>query len=1062
MDAKRLVFNEEEDEFGSGEFVSESRVGVDGSRDGRMDRLVDGEGDGDGNGHGNGNGDEEVAWACRYCGQSDPECVVRALESNSWFCNSTGDTSASHIVHHLVRAKENQICLHPNSPLGETIVECYNCSSRNIFLMGFIPAKGESVVVLLCRSCLALGGSLKEIGWNLDSWTPIVVDRSLVPWLVKASDCPNNITTAQINKLEDMWKKNPVAAIDDLEAPGAEEDDYEPVQLKYEDGFHYRAVFQPLVNLESEYDRELKGQMSEENVSLRWKVGDVSGRVTAMLTFNAGITESMRLNIGDELKLTLNRHLIGNMNANTNKDIIISANRKDAAMMQGGKVAATSNSASTSAARDWECSGTVIDVDEDGQLCIELRRKDNIPLHVENGFGVSFVWKPITFDRMQAALKTFANDDDSMSGYLYHKLLGHDIDEQTLEVSLPSRFNVKGLPDLNDSQTEAIRQVLRKPLALIQGPPGTGKTVTSASLVYHMVKQNKGAQILVTAPSNVAVDQLTAKIHQTGLRVVRITAKSREHLDSNVEHLALHYIVQNLGSTTSTQLQRLLKKKEDSGNQLSAGDMKQLNRIRKGLEHQILKAADVICCTCAGAGDPRLIGYKFRHVLLDEATQATEPESLIPIVMGCKQFVLVGDHCQLGPVVICKKAANAGLNSSMFERLVTLGLRPIRLTVQYRMHPCLSEFPSNTFYEGTLDNGVSENDRARRDVSFPWPRPDKPMMFYACMGAEELAGTGTTFLNRTEALTCERVVTALIKTGASPHQIGVVTPYEGQRAFIVGNMPRSGGLRGQQYKDVEVSSVDAFQGREKDYIILSCVRSNQKQGIGFLNDPRRLNVALTRAKYGLLILGNPHVLAQRPLWNALLVHFREKGVLVEGSLANLKVSDMKFPKVRKYYQDRRQRIFDESVAKVFSGDVNDPFGERRSGSNQAPLQDSRHDPRYGGATHARPPSYDPHNGAFMPRPTIAISESTLSTTWGYKGYGDFDYALPKDEPRNGDAKEEEEVLEAFGNNNLLHTQELAEPMTQLHPPSQSQFNMLTQLEQQSQTQTQYHFEDEDD
>ena len=128
-------------------------------------------------------------------------------------------------------------------------------------------------------------------------------------------------------------------------------------------------------------------------------------------------------------------------------------------------------------------------------------------------------------------------------------------------------------------------------------------------------------------------------------------------------------------------------------------------------------------------------------MLLDEATQATEPESLIPVVMGCKQFVLVGDHCQLGPVVMCKKAANAGLNSSLFERLVTLGLRPIRLQVQYRMHPCLSAFPSNTFYEGSLQNGVTASERKHKGVDFPWPDPEKPMMFYACMGTEEIAGT---------------------------------------------------------------------------------------------------------------------------------------------------------------------------------------------------------------------------------------------------------------------------------------------------------------------------------
>ncbi len=111
-------------------------------------------------------------------------------------------------------------------------------------------------------------------------------------------------------------------------------------------------------------------------------------------------------------------------------------------------------------------------------------------------------------------------------------------------------------------------------------------------------------------------------------------------------------------------------------------------------------AADVVCCTCVGAGDPRLSACCFQKVLIDECTQATEPECLIPIVLGSKQIVFVGDHCQLGPVVMCKKAAAAGLVQSLFERLIRAGVKPIRLQVQYRMHPCLSEFPSVMFYEG--------------------------------------------------------------------------------------------------------------------------------------------------------------------------------------------------------------------------------------------------------------------------------------------------------------------------------------------------------------------------
>lgn len=168
---------------------------------------------------------------------------------------------------------------------------------------------------------------------------------------------------------------------------------------------------------------------------------------------------------------------------------------------------------------------------------------------------------------------------------------------------------------------------------------------------------------------------------------------------------------------------------------------------------------------------------------------------------------------------------------------------------------------------------------------------------------------------RSEAANVEKLATRFLKAGMRPQQIGIITPYEGQRAYVVHYMQTQGTLPGKLYLDIEVANVDAFQvhitslllfctvlhtfqGREKDLIIVTCVRSNEHQGIGFLNDPRRLNVALTRAKYGLIIVGNAKVLSRQPLWNHLLVMFKDKGVLVEGPLNNLKPSMMTFSKPR--------------------------------------------------------------------------------------------------------------------------------------------------------------------
>ncbi|KAL9246906.1 hypothetical protein vseg_020385 [Gypsophila vaccaria] len=806
--------------------------------------------------------------ACRYCGVANPACVVRCNvpSCRKWFCNSRGNTSGSHIVNHLVRAKHKEVCLHKDSPLGETILECYNCGCRNVFLLGFISAKTESVVVLLCREPCLNVNALKDMNWDLSQWCPLIDDRCFLPWLVKVPSeqeqlRARQISAQQINKIEELWKTNPDASFEDLEKPGVD-DEPQPVAVKYEDAYQYQNVFAPLIKLEADYDKMMKESQSKDNLTVRWDIGLNKKRV-AYFVFPKEDNE-LRLVPGDELRLRYSG------------DAVHPA---------------------------WQSVGHVIKLTAQEEVALELRASQGIPVDINHGFSVEFVWKSTSFDRMQSAMKTFAVDETSVSGYIYHHLLGHEVEMQMVRNTLPRRFGAPGLPELNASQVFAVKSVLQKPLSLIQGPPGTGKTVTSAAIVYHMAKQGQG-QVLVCAPSNVAVDQLAEKISATGLKVVRLCAKSREAVSSPVEHLTLHYQVRHLDTSEKSELHKLQQLKDEQG-ELSSSDEKKYKTLKRATEREIAQSADVICCTCVGAGDPRLSNFRFRQVLIDESTQSTEPECLIPLVLGAKQAVLVGDHCQLGPVIMCKKAARAGLAQSLFERLVLLGVKPIRLQVQYRMHPALSEFPSNSFYEGTLQNGVTINERQSSGIDFPWPVPNRPMFFYVQMGQEEISSSGTSYLNRTEAANVEKIVTTFLRSGVVPSQIGVITPYEGQRAYIVNYMARNGALRQQLYKEIEVASVDSFQGREKDYIILSCVRSNEHQGIGFLNDPRRLNVALTRARYGIVVLGNPKVLSKQPLWNGLLTHYKDHECLVEGPLNNLKQSMVQFQKPKKIYNDRR-------------------------------------------------------------------------------------------------------------------------------------------------------------
>ncbi|KAL0228202.1 hypothetical protein RCL1_004345 [Eukaryota sp. TZLM3-RCL] len=838
--------------------------------------------------------------SCAYCSLSEPSCLVQCDCCRKWFCNARLGSSGSHIVNHLVRSKHKEINLHSSSPLGDTILECYSCGCKNIFLLGFVPAKGENIVVLLCREpCLS---RTKNPEWSLDRWMPLISDKMLLPWIVRpptVTELENTsvhlLSAAQANALEQLWMTRSYATLEDLhkiQSGAVDQGDLllndlelKKVSLSYKDGRQYDTTFTPLVKLEAENDKKVKESQSSTGISIRWEIcPNNPKRKLACFVFPSFSAESeLRLVAGDEVKLRY------------------PGDTKHA---------------------PWSCIGHVLRFNQNDEIVVELKpgaSSNTAPIDVSFGYSADFVWKSTSFDRMERALTKFSRDTKALSPELKGMLLGKNFQSEPIlnTNSLPS-LNAPGLAELNPSQQQAVKAVLSssQPISMIQGPPGTGKTTVCGHLIYHLVQHlkkfpQKNTYIMVCAPSNVAADQLAEKIHATGVKVVRIFAKSRESVFSSVEHLALHNVIMQVEAERSkngkpTVLTQLTQQRFELG-ELSPADEHRYMQLRLSAEREVLRNTHVFVTTCVGTGDPRLKSFRFKYVLVDEATAATEPECLIPLVYGATKVMLVGDHCQLGPVVMCKEAAQAGLSQSLFERLVLLGHRPFRLQIQYRMHPILAEFPSDTFYEGTLQNGVTAEDRKQPGDhgAFPWVDPSLPLFFSVCTGSEELSASGTSYLNRTEASFVEKVVTEFLKTGVSPDQIGVVTPYEGQRAFITCHMQRNGPLHSNLYRDVEVASVDSFQGREKDYIILSCVRSNDHSSIGFLNDPRRLNVALTRAKYGLVIVGNPRVLSRHVLWNNLLSWFKSIGCFVEGPLNNLRKSNISFPKPKAFVMDKR-------------------------------------------------------------------------------------------------------------------------------------------------------------
>lgn len=391
------------------------------------------------------------------------------------------------------------------------------------------------------------------------------------------------------------------------------------------------------------------------------------------------------------------------------------------------------------------------------------------------------------------------------------------------------------LESLNPSQQLAVEGATSNRLTLVQGPPGTGKTAVAIRILRHWAKLSADATrrgetafpILATSDSNIAVDNLVEGCASVGLRVVRLGRPEA------IRPELLRYCIDRPPSAYD-------------GNRNGNTAMAHKDRLKQ------LKSAQVICCTCIGAGGDVLDAMTFERILVDEATQATEPAVLVPLMRGCRQLVLVGDHCQLPPTVLSTRAEEEGHGVPLFSRMVACGVPPFMLDTQYRMHPCIAMFPSDLFYGGLLMNGVSAPER-RPLAGFPWPREEFPVAFIPVKGSE--MDDGVSKYNEDEAATACDVVTSLLEGGqCSVSDVAVVTPYAAQ-ARLIRRMLR-GVLQDKGPPFIEVSSVDGFQGREKEAVVFSAVRSNDYGSIGFTSDWRRVNVSFTRARRALIVIGN--------------------------------------------------------------------------------------------------------------------------------------------------------------------------------------------------------------
>ncbi|KAJ5124084.1 uncharacterized protein N7515_007909 [Penicillium bovifimosum] len=458
-------------------------------------------------------------------------------------------------------------------------------------------------------------------------------------------------------------------------------------------------------------------------------------------------------------------------------------------------------------------------------------------------------------------------------------------------------------PSLNDSQKEAVRFALAaQDIALIHGPPGTGKTHTLIELILQMVLRKK--RVLVCGPSNVSVDNIVERLAPTKVPVVRIGHPARL-LPSVLDH-SLEVLTQTSDAGGIVKdIRKEIDEKQASIRKTRSGRERRgiyddLRLLRKEFRERESKCVDnlvressVVLATLHGAGGHQLKNQKFDVVIIDEASQALEAQCWISL-LGAQKVVLAGDHLQLPPTVKSsqsskEKASKAkseesttkpeeellegvSLERTLFDRLLALhgpGIKRM-LTTQYRMHDKIMRFPSDELYQSKLIAADAVKARLLIDLPYEVQGTDdtqEPLVFWDTQGgdfpekaeeddiSQKGALLGDSKSNEMEAMVVARHVNNLVDAGVRPENIAVITPYNGQLALL------SRMLR-EKYPGLELGSVDGFQGREKEAVVVSLVRSNAEHEVGFLAEKRRLNVAMTRPKRHLCICGDSETISR--------------------------------------------------------------------------------------------------------------------------------------------------------------------------------------------------------
>ncbi|MEN5378816.1 AAA domain-containing protein [Sphingobacterium kitahiroshimense] len=495
-------------------------------------------------------------------------------------------------------------------------------------------------------------------------------------------------------------------------------------------------------------------------------------------------------------------------------------------------------------------------------------RVDELPDWTRRGkLGVDLLFDENSYKEMHEALRKAKELRlDLNEGRLIREIIG----EEELK-GYKKEINYDNAT-LNQSQNEAIVHILSEnPISIIHGPPGTGKTTTLVKAVQALLKK-ENKQILIVAPSNTAVDVLTERLDAAGVLVTRIgnPVKISEHLqelalDAQVDQHPANKEVKLLKKKARAYTEMAQKYKRSFGRSEREQRKalfdearkigKEIGDIQDFMVADILDKAQVVTATLVGSNQYAVRNRVYQVVIIDEAAQALEPACWIPILKANK-VVLAGDHCQLPPTVKSNAQMNIGLYHTLFEKLVKRYPEHVSLlNVQYRMNEKIMQYPSKALYDDHLIAGDHVQHWTLKEDS-------EPVVFIDTAGAgfeEEQDGTAT--FNVGEA---RFVINHLKQSLVSFEQvydesdfpaIAVITPYRRQATVLNELLVNDEQIVPFRHH-IQINTIDSFQGQEKDIIYISLTRSNDQQAIGFLSDVRRMNVAMTRAKKKLIVVGD--------------------------------------------------------------------------------------------------------------------------------------------------------------------------------------------------------------